>query len=289
MIDSALARFMKEASRFPILTREREYELATVWRARRDRAARDELVGCHLRLVVKIARGFSGYDLPLSDLVAEGNLGLMKAAEKFEPERGVRFASYAIWWIRAAIQQYVLYSWSLVKIGTTAAQKKLFFNLRRLKAKLRQSDSGDLAPDAVTAIAKALDVPEGDVVEMNRRLSGADASLNVVVGAGEDSEWVELLSDDRPSQETTLGDLEEGRWYRTLVRAALEELNPRERDIVVEHRLKEQPASLEELSRRYAVSPERIRQIEMRAISKMASSLARFPGAQPQTAEIFAL
>jgi RNA polymerase sigma-32 factor len=279
---------MKEANRFPILKRERECELATAWRARQDRAARDELVGCHLRLVVKIARGFAGYGLPLSDLVAEGNLGLVKAADKFEPKREVRFASYAIWWIRSAIQQYVLYSWSIVKIGTTGAQKKLFYNLRRLKAKLGQTASGDLAPNAVTAIAKALDVPEGDVIEMNRRLSGADASLNVMLGADEDSEWIELLSDDKPSQETTIGDLEEGRWHCTVVNAALEILDPREREIVVEHRLKERPASLEELSRRYAVSVERIRQIERRAISKMASTLARFSGEQRQTAEMCA-
>ena len=271
MIDSSLARFMEQAKRFPILTRERECELATAWRACQDRAARDELVGCHLRLVVKIARGFAGYGLPLSDLVAEGNLGLLKAADKFEPKREVRFATYANWWIRAAIQQYVLYTWSIVKIGTTSAQKKLFFSLRRLKAKLGQADSGDLVPDAVTAIAKALDVPERDVVEMNRRLSGVDASLNVMLGADEDSEWIELLFDDKPSQETTIGDLEEERWHRAVVNAALEILDQRERDIVVEHRLKERPASLEELSRRHAVSVERIRQIETRAISKMAS------------------
>jgi len=172
-LDSTLTRFVEEAKRYPMLTPEREREIATAWRERKDRAALDELVGSHLRLVVKIARGFIGYGLPLADLVAEGNIGLMQAAEKFEPARGFRFATYAMWWIRASIQEYILHSWSLVKIGTTAAQKKLFFNLRRLKARLEEFDQGDMRPETVAAIAKELDVPEGEVIEMNRRLAAS--------------------------------------------------------------------------------------------------------------------
>jgi RNA polymerase sigma-32 factor len=272
-LDSTLTRFVEEAKRYPMLTPEREREIATAWRNRDDRAALDELVGSHLRLVVKIARGFVGYGLPLADLVAEGNIGLMQAAEKFEPERGFRFATYAMWWIRAAIQEYILHSWSLVKIGTTAAQKKLFFNLRRLKAQLEEFEQGDLARETVAAIAKDLNVAEGEVVEMNRRLGGVDNSLNAMLGGDADSEWLELLPDERPTQETVVGDLEEGRRRRTLLGAALKKLNPREREIVVERRLKDEPATLEELSHRYAVSRERIRQIEVRAVEKLQKAV----------------
>ena len=271
---STLTRFVEEAKRYPMLTPEREREIATAWRDHGDRAALDELVGSHLRLVVKIARGFAGYGLPLADLVAEGNVGLMQAAEKFEPERGFRFATYAMWWIRASIQEYILHSWSLVKIGTTAAQKKLFFNLRRLKAKLEEFDQGDLMPETVTAIAKDLDVPEAEVVEMNRRLSGVDNSLNAMLSGDADSEWLELLPDERPTQETIVGDLQEGRRRRDLLGAALKKLNPREREIVVERRLKDEPATFEELSHRYAVSRERIRQIEVRAVEKLQKAVA---------------
>jgi RNA polymerase sigma-32 factor len=272
--DSTLTRFVEEAKRYPMLTPEREREISTLWHDQGDRAALDELVGSHLRLVVKIARGFVGYGLPLADLVAEGNIGLMQAAEKFEPARGFRFATYAMWWIRAAIQEYILHSWSLVKIGTTAAQKKLFFNLRRLKAQLEEFDQGDLRPETVTKIATELDVPEGEVIEMNRRLGGVDNSLNAVLGGDADSEWLEMLPDERPSQETVVGDLEEGRRRRSLLGAALKKLNPREREIVVERRLKDEPATLEELSHRYAVSRERIRQIEVRAVEKLQKAVA---------------
>lgn len=268
-IDSSLVRFVEEAKRYPMLSPERETELATAWRNRNDRQALDQLVGSHLRLVVKLARGFAGYGLPLADLVAEGNVGLMQAAEKFDPERGFRFATYAMWWIRAAIQEYILHSWSLVKIGTTAAQKKLFFNLRRLKARLQEFDQGDLLPETVAAIAKDLDVPAAEVIEMNRRLSGPDNSLNATLGGEADSEWLELLPDERPSQETVIGNIEEGRRRRDLLGVALKKLNPREREIVVERRLKDEPATLEELSHRYSVSRERIRQIEVRAVEKL--------------------
>ena len=273
-LDSTLTRFVTEAKRYPMLSLEREREITIAWHDRGDRVALDELVGSHLRLVVKIARGFAGYGLPLADLVAEGNIGLMQAAEKFDPARGFRFATYAMWWIRASIQEYILHSWSLVKIGTTAAQKKLFFNLRRMKAKLEQLDQGDLSPEAVAAIAKELDVPEGEVVEMNRRLGGVDNSLNAMLGGDADSEWLELLPDERPSQETIVGDLEEGQRRRSLLGAALKKLNPREREIVVERRLKDEPATLEELSHRYAVSRERIRQIEVRAVEKLQKAVA---------------
>jgi RNA polymerase sigma-32 factor len=268
-LESSLVRFVEEAKRYPMLSPEREQELALAWRDHSDRAALDQLVGSHLRLVIKIARGFGGYGLPLADLVAEGNVGLMQAAEKFDPDRGFRFATYAMWWIRAAVQEYILHSWSLVKIGTTAAQKKLFFNLRRLKARLQEFDQGDLLPETVATIAKDLDVPETEVQEMNRRLSGPDNSLNATLGGEADSEWLELLPDDRPSQETIIGDLEEARRRRGLLGDALKKLNPREREIVVERRLKDEPATLEELSHRYAVSRERIRQIEVRAVEKL--------------------
>jgi RNA polymerase sigma-32 factor len=279
-IDTSLVRFVEEAKRFPMLTPEREHDLAIRWRDDGDRAALQDLVGSHLRLVVKIARGFSGYGLPLADLVAEGNVGLMQAAEKFDPERGFRFATYAMWWIRAAIQEYVLHSWSLVKMGTTAAQKKLFFNLRKLKGRMEELEQGDLPQATVRAIATELDVPEFEVVEMNRRLGGADTSLNALVGNDADSEWLEMLPDERPSQETLLADHEEFQGRKERLGAALKVLNQRERDIIVERRLKDDPSTLEELSHRYAVSRERIRQIEVRALEKLRTAMTH-PAALP--------
>ena len=278
---SSLTRFVAEAKRYPMLTPERERAVALAWHDHGDRKALDELVGSHLRLVVKIARGYAGYGLPLADLVAEGNVGVMQAAEKFDPARGFRFATYAMWWIRAAIQEYVLHSWSLVKIGTTAAQKKLFFNLRRLKSQMRQLEQGDLSAETVTAIAVELAVSEDEVVEMNRRLAGGDHSLNAMLGGEADSEWIEMLPDERPSQETAIGELEEGRRRRDLLGTALRKLNPRERDIVLERRLKDEPATLEELSHRYAVSRERIRQIEVRAVAKLQKAVVAANASQP--------
>ena len=267
--DAMVARLMSKANRYPILTHEREREIAAAWRERGDRAAIDELIGSHLRLVVKIASGFAGYGLPLADLVSEGNVGLMQAAEKFEPARGFRFASYAVWWIRAAIHEYIIHSWSLVKIGTTGAQKKLFFNLRRVKARLAEFEEGDLAPGAVAAIAEDLQVPEKDVVEMNRRLGGPDNSLNAKRAEVTEGEWIDLLVDERPNQETLVADVEESRRRRALLSIALEKLKPRERDIIVRHHLNDRPMSLQELSRRHAISCERVRQIELAAITKM--------------------
>jgi RNA polymerase sigma-32 factor len=275
-IDSSLVRFVEEAKRFPMLSPEREQELARGWRDRRDPAALNDLVGSHLRLVVKIARGFTGYGLPLADLVAEGNVGLMQAAEKFDPDRGFRFATYAMWWIRAAIQEYILHSWSLVKMGTTAAQKKLFFNLRRLKGELAELEQGDLPPDVVRKIAVDLDVPEAEVIEMNRRLSGADNSLNAPIGGAAsdgDAEWLDVLPDEGPNQETLVAERNETQLRRSLLDVALKKLNPRERDIIFERRLKDEPSTLEELSHRYAVSRERIRQIEVRAFEKLQRAM----------------
>src|SRR5580704_13307483 len=273
-LDTTLVRFVEEAKRFPMLSPEREQELARAWRDRRDRDALRQLVGSHLRLVVKIARGFTGYGLPLADLVAEGNVGVMQAAEKFDPDRGFRFATYAMWWIRASIQEYILHSWSLVKMGTTAAQKKLFFNLRRLKGQMAELDQGDLPAEAVTKIATELDVPEAEVIEMNRRLAGSDNSLNAVMGGVDgDSEWLDMLPDESPSQETVVGDRKELRQRREMLDVALKKLNPRERDIIFERRLKDEPSTLEELSHRYDVSRERIRQIEVRAFEKLQRAM----------------
>jgi RNA polymerase sigma-32 factor len=275
-LDTTLVRFVEEAKRFPMLSPEREQELARAWRDAGDREALKHLVGSHLRLVVKIARGFAGYGLPLADLVAEGNVGLMQAAEKFDPDRGFRFATYAMWWIRASIQEYILHSWSLVKMGTTAAQKKLFFNLRKLKGQMQELEQGDLPAEAVTRIATELDVPENEVIEMNRRLAGTDNSLNALMGgagADSDSEWLDMLPDDAPSQETVVGDRRELQQRRLMLDVALKKLNPRERDIIFERRLKDEPSTLEELSHRYAVSRERIRQIEVRAFEKLQRAM----------------
>jgi len=274
-LDTTLVRFVEEAKQYPMLSPEREQTLARAWRDDHDRNAMTELVGSHLRLVVKIARGFTGYGLPLADLVAEGNVGLMQAAEKFDPDRGFRFATYAMWWIRAAIQEYILHSWSLVKIGTTAAQKKLFFNLRRLKGQMAEFDQGDLPAEAVAKIASELDVPEAEVIEMNRRLAGADNSLNAIMGSSpdSDSEWLDMLPDEGPSQETLLGERKELQQRRLMLDLALKKLNQRERDIIFERRLKDEPSTLEELSHRYAVSRERIRQIEVRAFEKLQRAM----------------
>jgi len=256
-----------------MLTVESEQELARAWLSKRDPDALRQLVGSHLRLVIKVARGYIGYGLPLADLVSEGNVGLMQAAEKFDPDRGFRFSTYALWWIRAAIQEYILHSWSLVKMGTTAAQKKLFFNLRRIKSRLAELEQGDLSPETVKAIAIELDVPENEVVDMNRRLSAADSSLNATLGKEGDSEWLEMLPDERPSQETRLADREETGQRRQALDLALKQLKPRERDIIFARRIQEEPSTLEELSHRYAVSRERIRQIEVRAFGKLQRAM----------------
>jgi len=272
-VDTSLIRLVEEAKRFPMLTMEREQELAYAWRDKRDGDSLRDLIGSHLRLVIKIARGYAGYGLPLADLVSEGNVGLMQAAEKFDPSRGFRFSTYALWWIRAAIQEYILHSWSLVKMGTTAAQKKLFFNLRRIKSRLAELEQGDLSPETVRIIAAELAVPENEVVEMNRRLAAADSSLNATVGIEGDSEWLEMLPDEGPSQESRLADREETGQRRDLLDRALKELKPREREIIFARRIQDEPSTLEELSHRYAVSRERIRQIEVRAFGKLQRAM----------------
>jgi len=282
-----MGRYLDEARRFPMLTQEQEHDLALAWRDRRDDGALRQLTGSHLRLVIKIARGFAGYGLPVSELIAEGNVGLMQAAQKFDPDRGFRFATYAIWWIRASIQEYILHNWSMVKMGTTAAQKKLFFNLRRLKGKMEELEQGDLSPETVTTIADELDVPETEVVEMNRRLSMGDSSLNATVGSEGDTDWLDLLSDDRPNQESVVAEADELAMRRRLLGQALEKLNDRERQILLERRLADEPATLEVLGERYDVSRERIRQIEARAFEKLqkavlnAAQALRKPVGQP--------
>jgi len=265
----ALALLLTDAKRFPMLSPEREMKLAQAWRNDGDNAALRDLVGSHLRLVIKIARGFAGYGLPISDLIAEGNVGLMQAAQKFDPDRGFRFATYAMWWIRAAIQEYILHSTSIVKMGTTAAQKKLFFNLRQLKGRLEQLEVGDLSPEAVATIAAELGVPGKDVVEMNRRMSGTDGSLNETVLEDGEMEWLDRLVDERPSQETVLAETDEMTQRRKLLGEAMARLNAREREILVERRLRDEPLTLEDLSRRFHVSRERIRQLEVRAVDKL--------------------
>jgi RNA polymerase sigma-32 factor len=269
----ALAHLLTDAKRFPMLSPEREQKLAQAWRNDGDGAALRDLVGSHLRLVIKIARGFAGYGLPVSDLVAEGNVGLMQAAQKFDPDRGFRFATYAMWWIRAAIQEHILHSTSIVKMGTTAAQKKLFFNLRQLKGRLEQFEAGDLSPESVATIAAELGVPEKDVVEMNRRMSGADGSLNERVLEDGEAEWLDRLVDERPSQEAVLAEADELTQRRKLLGEAMARLNAREREILVERRLRDEPLTLEDLSQRFHVSRERIRQLEVRAVDKLKKGM----------------
>jgi RNA polymerase sigma-32 factor len=269
----ALTHFLAEAKRFPMLSQEREQDLARAWHDHGDEAALRDLIGSHLRLVIKIARGFAGYGLPISDLIAEGNVGLMQAAQKFDPDRGFRFATYAMWWIRAAVQEYILHSTSMVKMGTTASQKKLFFNLRQMKGRLEQLEQGDLSPEEVSTIAAALGVPEKDVVEMNRRMSAADGSLNVTMTEDGETEWLDRLVDERPSQESTLAEADEMAQRRKLLGEAMTRLNEREREILRERRLRDEPLTLEDLSRRFHVSRERIRQLEVRAVDKLKKAM----------------
>jgi len=270
--DEPLNLYLKDARRYDYLTPARELELAHRWRDEQDEAALDALVGSHLRLVFKMAKGFQGYGLPLSDLVAEGNVGLMQAARKFDPDKGFRFATYASWWIRAAIQEYVLHNWSLVKIGTTAAQKKLFFSLRRLKARMRELDSGDLPAETVASIARELDVPAAEVVEMNRRLT-VDRSLNAPLGEDGDAQWQDTLVDERASQESLVADSQERQQRAQFLKLGLDVLNDRERQILVARRLTDEPVTLEELSQRFHVSRERVRQLEVRAFEKLQKAV----------------
>lgn len=272
MIPDGMSRYADDVRRFPMLTPENERRLSEAWRDRHDPEAARLMAGSHLRYVIKIARGFRGYGLPMEDLIAEGNVGLMQAIDKFDPNRGFRLATYALWWIRATIQEYILHNWSLVKMGTTAAQKKLFFNLRSLKHRMQQLEDGDLSPDMVQTIAEELQVSPRDVIDMNRRLSG-DRSLNSQIGEEPGTEWQDLLVDQHPDQETTLANNEISSFRHGLLEEALTRLNDRERHIVRERRLKDDPPTLEELSKIYAVSRERVRQIEERAFDKLRKTV----------------
>ena len=271
--ESSLSGYLREIRKFPMLEPEQEFRLAKSWREDGDVDAAHELVTSHLRLVAKIAMGYRGYGLPLAELISEGNVGLMQAVKRFDPDKGFRLATYAMWWIRAAIQEYILHSWSLVKMGTTAAQKKLFFNLRKLKGQLQAIEDGDLHPDTVTEIPKRLSVPEQDVVSMNRRLASPDHSLNAPLQIDGDGEWQDWLVDESDNQEETLGDREELESRRALLSHAMEALNERERHILVERRLSESPKTLEDLSQEYGISRERVRQIEVRAFEKLQKSV----------------
>jgi RNA polymerase sigma-32 factor len=271
--ESNLTRYLQEIRKFPMLEPQEEYMLAKGWREHGDVESAHKLVTSHLRLVAKIAMGYRGYGLPLNELISEGNVGMMQAVKRFDPERGFRLATYAMWWIRAAIQEYILHSWSLVKMGTTAAQKKLFFNLRRLKAQMSALEEGDLKDEQVAKIAHALQVPEQDVVSMNRRLASPDHSLNAPVRADSEGEWQDWLVDDGESQEEELAEREDMTNRRDLLAGALKTLNERERHILIERRLKEEPTTLEELSQQYNISRERVRQIEVRAFEKLHKSM----------------
>jgi RNA polymerase sigma-32 factor len=268
-----LHRYLSEIRKFPMLEVNEEYMLAKSWREHDDVESAHKLVTSHLRLVAKIAMGYRGYGLPVADLISEGNVGMMQAVKRFDPERGFRLATYAMWWIRASIQEYVLHSWSLVKIGTTAAQKKLFFNLRKLKGQLQAIDNGDLHPDNVTKIAERLDVSESEVISMNRRLAGGDASLNASPSAESDGEWMDWLVDETESQEIQLAETQEISKRRLLLNQAMGSLNDRERHILMERRLRDEPKTLEDLSQEYNVSRERIRQIEVRAFEKLQRAI----------------
>jgi RNA polymerase sigma-32 factor len=268
-----LGRYLQEIRKYPMLGAEEEYMLAKRWQEREDSEAAKQLVTSHLRLVAKIAMGYRGYGLPLSELISEGNVGMMQAVKRFDPDRGFRLATYAMWWIRAAIQEYILHSWSLVKMGTTAAQKKLFFNLRKLKGQLQAIDEGDLSPEHVKKIATELNVPEADVVSMNRRLSAPDHSLNAPLRADSEGEWQDWLVDERDTQETRLGDRQELGLRRDLLQKAMQGLNEREKNILMERRLKDDPTTLEELSQKYGISRERVRQIEVRAFEKLQKAI----------------
>jgi RNA polymerase sigma-32 factor len=264
-----LGRYLQAVHAYPILSADEELALSRAWRDRQDQAAAHKLVTSHLRLVAKIAAGYRGYGLPLSELVSEGNIGMMRALRGFDPDRGFRLATYAIWWIKAAIQEYILHSWSLVKMGTTAAQKKLFFNLRRLKSQMQALDDGDLRPDQVALIADALNVPEQDVISMNGRLAASDLSLNAPMYQDDEAQWQDWFADEADSQEIVLAEHEELTTRKALLSDAFKLLSTRERHILFERRLKEDAVKLDDLARQYNVSRERIRQIEMRALTKL--------------------
>ncbi|WP_165184584.1 RNA polymerase sigma factor RpoH [Caulobacter soli] len=272
--DGGLSRYLTEIRKFPMLPKDEEFMLAQRWKEHQDSEAAHKMVTSHLRLVAKIAMGYRGYGLPIGEVISEGNVGLMQAVKKFEPDKGFRLATYAMWWIRASIQEYILRSWSLVKMGTTAAQKKLFFNLRKAKSQIEAFQDGDLRPDQVSAIATKLGVLDSEVISMNRRLGGPDASLNAPLRADGESEWQDWLADDdQVSQETVVADNQEKSMRMSLLEEAMVELTDRERHILTERRLKDDPTTLEDLASQYGVSRERVRQIEVRAFEKLQKSM----------------
>ena len=273
--DNNLGRYLDQIKKFPMLDADEEYVLAKDWLDKQNTKAAHKLVTSHLRLVAKIAMGYRGYGLPIADLIAEGNIGMMHAVKKFDPEKGFRLATYAMWWIKAAIQEFVLKSWSQVKIGTTASQKKLFFNLRKIKSKINALENGDLSPTQVNHIAKTLNVSKDDVVSMNRRMLGGDHSLNSQINRndGEEVEWQDMLTDQRDNQETQFVNNQEKTIRNKIMIEALDHLKPREKDIIIKRRLVDNPKTLEELSQEYSVSRERIRQIETRAFEKLQEAM----------------
>ncbi|MBK8198238.1 MAG: RNA polymerase sigma factor RpoH [Acidobacteria bacterium] len=273
--EQGLSRYLSEIRKFPMLEKNEEFMLARQWRDHEDTEAAEKMVTSHLRLVAKIAMGYRGYGLPMAEVISEGNVGLMQAVKKFDPEKGFRLATYAMWWIRAAIQEYILRSWSLVKLGTTAAQKKLFFNLRRLKGEMQALEEGDLKPEQARLIAEKLNVTEAEVFSMNGRMSGSDASLNVPMGTDGDMEWQDWLADDEPGTAETFANRQELDSRMELLTRSMEDLSERERHILTERRLIDEPKTLEELSDQYGVSRERIRQIEVRAFEKLQKTMKR--------------
>jgi RNA polymerase sigma-32 factor len=278
--DGGLSRYLSEIRKFPMLAKDEEFMLAKAWQEHEDPEAAHRLVTSHLRLVAKIAMGYRGYGLPIGEVISEGNVGLMQAVKKFDPDRGFRLATYAMWWIRASIQEYILRSWSLVKMGTTAAQKKLFFNLRKAKNNIGAIEEGDLTPDHTTTLADQLGVTETEVTEMNRRLSGGDASLNAPLRSESESEWQDWLADDTVDQETRLAEREEMGDRHELLVSAMKDLTDRERDILQARRLQDEPVTLEELSQKYGVSRERVRQIEVRAFKKLQNLIHPRPSSK---------
>jgi len=271
--EGSLSRYLTEIRKFPLLEQGEEYMLAKRFAEHGDASAAEKLVTSHLRLVAKIAMGYRGYGLPIGEVISEGNVGLMQAVKKFDPEKGFRLATYAMWWIRAAIQEYILRSWSLVKMGTTAAQKKLFFNLRKVKGQMKALEEGDLKPENVELIAKKLGVTQDEVISMNRRLSASDSSLNAPLRSDSESEWQDLLADESSDQETILAERDEMDERHDLLTSALAELTDRERAIIQARRLREEPLTLEDLSTQFGVSRERVRQIEVRAFEKLQKAM----------------
>ncbi len=279
--EQGLNRYLQEIRRFPMLEPEEEYMLAKRWVDHHDTEAAHQLVTSHLRLAAKIAMGYRGYGLPQAEVISEANVGLMQAVKRFDPEKGFRLATYAMWWIRASIQEYILRSWSLVKLGTTSAQKKLFFNLRKAKSRIGALEDGDLRPESVRQLAADLSVSENEVIEMNRRLAGSDASLNVSIGGEEGSDsWQDWLEDESADTANAYAEQDELQTRRTMLASAMDVLNERERDILTERRLSDPPLTLEELAERYGVSRERIRQIEVRAFEKLQDRMRTLAGAK---------